>query len=41
MKKFAYEAPEATIVAVENLDVITASTPFSDPNILEDGWIEA
>lgn len=39
MKKFAYEAPEATVVEVENLDVITASVQFSDPNVLDDGWI--
>ena len=40
-KNSVYEAPEATVVEVENLDVITASVQFSDPNVLEDGWIGA
>ena len=39
-KTFVYEAPEATVVAVEALDLITTST-FSDSNVLEDGWIGA
>ena len=39
-KNSVYEAPEATIVAVESLDLITTST-FSDPNVLDDGWIGA
>ena len=39
-KNSVYEAPEATIVAVEALDLITTST-FSDPNVLDDGWIGA
>ena len=39
-KNFVYEAPEATIVSVEALDLITTST-FSDSNVLEDGWIGA
>ena len=39
-KNFVYEAPEATIVAVESIDLITTST-FSDSNVLDDGWIGA
>ena len=38
-KNNIYEAPEALVVALEAVDVITAS--FADPDILEDGWIEA
>ena len=41
MKKLAYESPEAILVEVENLDVITESIPFQDTNILGDGWIDA
>ena len=37
-KTLVYESPEATIVVVEATDLITTST-FSDPNVLEDGWI--
>lgn len=37
-----YEAPEATVVCLEEIDVITASLPiFKDDNVLEDGWIPA
>ena len=39
-KTLVYESPEATVVAVEATDLITTST-FSDPNVLEDGWIGA
>lgn len=39
-KNSVYEAPEATIVSVEALDLITTST-FNDPNVLDDGWIGA
>ena len=38
-KNSIYEAPEALVVAIEEVDVITAS--FADPDILDDGWIEA
>lgn len=42
MKKSIYEAPEALVVCLEDIDVITASLPvFSDDNVLEDGWIPA
>ena len=42
MNKRIYEAPEAIAVALEEIDVITASLPiFEDSNVLDDGWIEA
>ena len=42
MKKNIYEAPEAKILDVDTVDVITISLPtFTDDNILGDGWIEA
>jgi len=42
MKKSTYEAPEAIVVCLENVDVITASLPvFKDDDILDDGWISA
>ena len=40
MKKNLYEAPEATVVCLDAVDVITASV-FSDPNSIGDGWVEA
>ncbi len=40
MKKNVYEAPEAVVVCLETVDVITASI-FSDPNSVADGWVEA
>ena len=41
MKK-TYESPKAILVAVDGVDVITASLPlFDDSNVLEDGWIPA
>ena len=39
MKKNAYEAPAATVVCLEAVDVITSS--FNDPDVIYDGWIEA
>lgn len=40
MKKIEiYEAPEAKIVSLDAVDVITESIPFEDPNILPDGWL--
>ena len=42
MQNKKYEVPEAQIVSLDAIDVITASLPlFNDSNILEDGWIEA
>ena len=38
-KNNVYEAPEALVVTIETVDVITTS--FSDSNILSDGWLEA
>jgi hypothetical protein len=40
MKKNVYEAPEAVVVSLETNDVITASV-FVDPNMVDDGWVEA
>ena len=40
MKKNLYEAPEAIVVCLDAVDVITASV-FSDSNMIDDGWIEA
>jgi hypothetical protein len=39
-KNNQYEAPNATVISLEALDVITTSV-FEDPNVLPDGWIEA
>ena len=39
-KNNVYEAPEALVVNLEAVDVITSSI-FSDNDILGDGWIEA
>lgn len=40
--KRIYEVPEAEIMNVDTVDVITASSPsFKDDNILDDGWLEA
>lgn len=42
MKREIYESPKAIAVILEDVDVITTSLPeFEDPNILDDGWIEA
>ena len=35
-----YEAPKATIVSLEAVEVITSSV-FLDSDILPDGWLEA
>ena len=40
MKKNVYESPEALVVNLESVDVITSSI-FSDENMIPDGWIEA
>ena len=40
MKKTIYEAPEALIVVLDNVDVITASV-FTDNDMIADGWISA
>ncbi len=40
MKKMIYEAPEATLVCLEQIDVITASLKtFDDEDMVGDGWI--
>ena len=42
MKKNIYEAPEALVVCLEELDVITTSIPtFEDGDVITDGWIPA
>ena len=40
MKKNIYEAPEALVVCLDAVDVITASI-FEDENMIPDGWMEA
>jgi hypothetical protein len=40
MKKNHYEAPEAVVICLDTVDVITSSI-FKDDNMIEDGWIEA
>ncbi len=40
MKKNLYESPEAIVVCLEAVDVITSSV-FKDSNMIEDGWLEA
>ena len=40
MKRNAYEAPEALVVCLEAVDVITGSV-YNDSDTLGDGWIEA
>ena len=40
MKKSIYEAPEAIVICLETVDVITSSV-FKDDNTIDDGWIEA
>ncbi len=40
MKKNIYEAPEALVVCLEAVDVITSSI-FNDENMIPDGWLEA
>ena len=37
-KNLAYETPEAIVVSIESVDVITSSV-FFDSDVLEDGWI--
>ena len=42
MKKMIYESPEATLVCLEAVDVITASLKaFEDEDMIGDGWIPA
>jgi hypothetical protein len=42
MKKKLYESPEALLVDLEAIDVITASLPeFEDGDMVDDGWIPA
>ncbi len=42
MKKSIYEAPEALVVCLEKIDVITASLPvFKNEDIIDDGCISA
>ena len=42
MKKNIYEAPEALVVCLEQVDVITASLQdFQDEDMIGDGWIPA
>lgn len=38
MKKTIYEAPEALVVCLDAVDVITASV-FSDEHMIPDGWM--
>ena len=40
MEKNLYEAPEAVVICLETVDVITSSI-FKDDNMIEDGWLEA
>ena len=40
MKKNVYESPEALVVCLDTVDVITSST-FSDSDAISDGWIGA
>ena len=40
MEKNLYEAPEAVVICLETVDVITSSV-FKDDNMIEDGWLEA
>ena len=40
MKKNIYEAPEALVVSLEAVDVITSSI-FSDSDAVGDGWVGA
>ena len=35
-----YEAPKATVIDLESVDVITSSV-FFDSDALPDGWLEA
>jgi ribosomal protein S27E len=42
MKKFVYESPEAVVVCLESVDVITTSPgggAFTDDNMIPDGWL--
>ncbi len=35
-----YEAPEALVVRLDAVDVITTSGPmFEDGNVMDDGWV--
>lgn len=38
MKNNVYEAPEALVVCLDAVDVMTTSI-FSDPDIIPDGWM--
>ena len=38
MKKNIYEAPEALVVCLDTVDVVTTSLLFDDPNMIPDGW---
>ena len=40
MKKNVYESPEALVIRLESIDVVTASQ-FSDGNMIPDGWVES
>ena len=40
MKKNVSESPEALVIRLESVDVVTSST-FSDDNMIPDGWVEA
>ena len=35
----AYEAPEAIVVSLESVDVITTSVSFLDDNVIDDAWV--
>ena len=36
--KKMYESPEALVICLEAVDVITSSV-FTDSNVMDDGWI--
>ena len=42
MKKYAYEAPAAQVIAFNSVDVLTTSGggSYTDPDIITGGWIE-
>jgi hypothetical protein len=40
MKNNVYEAPKATVISLEAVEVITSSV-FLDSDTLPDGWLEA
>ncbi len=39
MKKTVYEVPEALVVCLDAVDVITTSPQFTDENMIKDGWM--